>query len=42
MEGAIDVESPRRPANRGGLVAEGAHAHVNEVIKSHRYVRDVY
>ena len=26
----------------GGLDAAAAHAYVNELIKSHRYVRDVY
>ncbi len=29
-------------ARCGGLDAAGAHAYVNELIKSHRYVRDVY
>ncbi|WP_197373776.1 diflavin oxidoreductase [Mycolicibacterium baixiangningiae] len=29
-------------AGRGGLDADAAHAYVNDLIKSHRYVRDVY
>ncbi|WP_078283049.1 sulfite reductase flavoprotein subunit alpha [Mycobacteroides franklinii] len=29
-------------AHCGGLGADGAHAYVNDLIKSHRYVRDVY
>lgn len=29
-------------ARCGGLDAAGAHAYVNDLIKSHRYVRDVY
>lgn len=29
-------------AHCGGLGADGAHAYINDLIKSHRYVRDVY
>ncbi|WP_407663950.1 sulfite reductase subunit alpha [Mycolicibacterium sarraceniae] len=29
-------------ADAGGMDAAGAHAYVNELIKAHRYVRDVY
>jgi sulfite reductase (NADPH) flavoprotein alpha-component len=29
-------------ARVGGLDAAAAHAYVNDLIKSHRYVRDVY
>jgi sulfite reductase (NADPH) flavoprotein alpha-component len=29
-------------ARCGGLDAAAAHAYVNDLIKSHRYVRDVY
>ncbi|MUM18928.1 hypothetical protein BI330_20005 [Mycobacterium sp. CBMA 623] len=29
-------------ARCGAMDAAGAHAYVNELIKSHRYVRDVY
>jgi sulfite reductase (NADPH) flavoprotein alpha-component len=29
-------------ATAGGMDAAAAHAYVNELIKNHRYVRDVY
>ena len=29
-------------ARHGGMDAAAAHTYVNELIKSHRYVRDVY
>jgi sulfite reductase (NADPH) flavoprotein alpha-component len=29
-------------ARRGGMDAAAAHGYVNDLIKSHRYVRDVY
>jgi sulfite reductase (NADPH) flavoprotein alpha-component len=41
---AKDVDDTLRGlvAERGGMDADAAHAYVNELIKSHRYVRDVY
>jgi sulfite reductase (NADPH) flavoprotein alpha-component len=41
---AKDVDAALRDivALRGGMDAAGAHAYVNDMIKTHRYVRDVY
>ncbi|MBO0677231.1 sulfite reductase flavoprotein subunit alpha [Mycolicibacterium sp. S2-37] len=41
---ARDVDAALREivADRGGFDADGAHAYVNDLIKTHRYVRDVY
>ncbi|MCA2262353.1 sulfite reductase subunit alpha [Mycobacterium marseillense] len=41
---AKDVDETLRAlvARAGGMEAEAAHAYVNELIKNHRYVRDVY
>lgn len=41
---AKDVDATLRSlvAERGGMDAAAAHSYVNELIKSHRYVRDVY
>lgn len=41
---AKDVDTTLRGlvAERGGMDAAAAHSYVNELIKSHRYVRDVY
>jgi sulfite reductase (NADPH) flavoprotein alpha-component len=41
---ATDVDAALHDivARRGGMDAAAAHAYVNDLIKSHRYVRDVY
>lgn len=41
---AKDVDATLRDivTRCGGMTADGAHEYVNELIKSHRYVRDVY
>ncbi|BCO56871.1 hypothetical protein MINTM005_21150 [Mycobacterium intracellulare] len=41
---AKDVDEALRAlvAHAGAMKAEAAHAYVNELIKNHRYVRDVY
>jgi sulfite reductase (NADPH) flavoprotein alpha-component len=41
---AKDVDAALRDivALRGGMDAAGAHAYINDMIKTHRYVRDVY
>lgn len=38
----VDATLHEIVAEHGGLDAEGAHAFVNDLVKSHRYVRDVY
>ncbi|ORA58660.1 sulfite reductase flavoprotein subunit alpha [Mycobacteroides franklinii] len=38
----VDATLHHIVAHCGGLGADGAHAYVNDLIKSHRYVRDVY
>ncbi|HET6732929.1 diflavin oxidoreductase [Mycobacterium sp.] len=38
----VDATLHNIVASRGGMDAAAAHAYVNELIKSHRYVRDVY
>jgi sulfite reductase (NADPH) flavoprotein alpha-component len=41
---AKDVDAALRTivAEAGGMDHDAAHAYVNDLIKSHRYVRDVY
>ena len=41
---AKDVDAALRGivARRGGMDDAAAHAYVNELIKNHRYLRDVY
>ena len=41
---ARDVDAALRAivSGAGGLTADDAHAYVNDLIKTHRYVRDVY
>ena len=38
----VDVALHEIIAESGQMDAAAAHAYVNELIKSHRYVRDVY
>lgn len=38
----VDAALHEIVAEHGGFDAEGAHAIVNDLVKSHRYVRDVY
>jgi sulfite reductase (NADPH) flavoprotein alpha-component len=42
MAKEVDAMLRNIVASRGGMDAAAAHAYVNELIKSHRYVRDVY